>query len=55
MQRNEQYAQYLIGMDVKPQRTTRIRKNRFRHTYSRWLFPAMIVLVSLGIIIVGIR
>jgi len=46
----------LIGVDFKPRRKgTRIRKNRFKPTYSRWLLPTILFLVSLGFIVVGMR
>lgn len=50
------YARGLIGRDVKPPRSnTPMRRNRLKPTRSRWLFPALVVVTSLGIIVAGIR
>ncbi|MDD2898361.1 MAG: hypothetical protein PHI31_06575 [Desulfuromonadaceae bacterium] len=48
------YTQGLIGMDVKPRRNTRVRKNHFKPSYSHWLYPAIITLICL-IVVIGIH
>ncbi|NVN91874.1 MAG: hypothetical protein HXX11_14900 [Desulfuromonadales bacterium] len=48
------YTQGLIGMDVKPRRYSRVRKNTFKSTYSHWLFPAIITLICL-IVVIGMK
>ena len=47
----------LIGLDVKPRRRVpRSKRNRYRGTYKRWVFPTILALVSLGLfVIAGIR
>lgn len=47
------YGTGLIGLDVKPRRKVGYSKrNRFRANPNRWLFPAILVLVTVGIIVV---
>ena len=51
------YGSSLIGLDVKPRRKVGYSKrNRYRANPTRWLFPAILVLITLGLFIVtGIR
>lgn len=51
------YGTGLIGLDVKPRRKAGYSKrNRYRANSSRWLFPMILALVTLGLFIVtGIR
>ena len=48
------YTQGLIGMDVKPRRNARVRKNCFNPTYSHWMLPAIITLICL-IVMIGMK
>ncbi len=46
------YGTGLIGLDVKPRRKVGYSKrNRYRANPSRWLFPAILALVTLAIIV----
>ena len=45
---------FYADFDGKPPRNNRIRRNRFKPSYTRWLFPAIVALLSLAIVI-GIR
>ncbi|MBW4056984.1 MAG: hypothetical protein HIU83_16635 [Proteobacteria bacterium] len=51
------YGTGLIGLDVKPRRKVGYsRRNRYRANPSRWLFPAILAMVTLLIFIAaGIR
>ena len=51
------YGTGLIGLDVKTRRKIDYSKrNRYRANPSRWLFPAILVLVTLGLLVVtGLR
>jgi len=49
------YGTGLIGLDVKPRRKGAYSKrNRYRANPSRWLFPAILALVTLGLFIVTV-
>lgn len=50
----------LIGIDLKPRKYRRVRKNRFKSKHPRWLYAAILVptalfLASMRIIVVGIH
>lgn len=44
------YSSGLIGLDVKPRRRV-AQRNRYRDQYSRWVFPAVLALITLLIFI----
>jgi len=47
------YGTGLIGLDVKPRRIVGYsRRNRYRANPNRWLFPAILALVTLGLFVV---
>lgn len=50
------YGSGLIGLDVKPRRKV-ARRNRYRTTLNRWLFPAIFALaLTLGLfVVIGTR
>lgn len=51
------YKSNLIGLDVKPRRQGRVRKNRSRKSKGhRWLLPVVVLVATVGVfLLVGAR
>lgn len=51
------YGSGLIGLDVKPRKkVTYSKRNRYRANPNRWLFPAILALVTAGLfVVIGLR
>lgn len=48
------YGSGLIGLDVKPRRIGRARRNRVaHHSIGRWLIPAMVLAATLGLFLLA--
>ncbi len=51
----QRYGSGLIGLDVKPRRSCRIRRNRQRIRNSRWLLPVAVVIAFGLLFLAGVR
>ena len=49
------YGSSMIGLDVKPRRKCKPRRNRYNRSY-RWLLPMTVAIITLGLFVMaGVR
>jgi len=46
------YGSSQIGLDVKPRRKSRTRRNRYSSSY-RWLLPVTVAIITLGLLVMA--
>lgn len=47
------YGSDLIGLDVKPRRRGRARRNRTQYGIGKWLVPVLVIIATLGVFLLA--